>query len=156
MKVTQEVDHIPGKGVLAALACLVAVSAIGVVGAYFITEHRSRELARAQGPGLYVESGPRPAPGGPAPRPTPGQIPGQVPDEVNHIEQVLFEDRAPGLEERALEHALLRSYGWVDRDARLVRIPIDRAMELYVESYRQRDRQRDQQPARRPGQEKQP
>ncbi|MCS6953361.1 MAG: hypothetical protein RMK57_02685 [Bryobacterales bacterium] len=34
---------------------------------------------------------------------------------------------------RRAEAALLNSYGWVDRDAGIVRIPIDRAMELLAE-----------------------
>ncbi len=34
---------------------------------------------------------------------------------------------------RADEDALLRSYGWVDRNAGVVRIPIDRAMNLLVQ-----------------------
>jgi hypothetical protein len=31
---------------------------------------------------------------------------------------------------RATEEAILNSYGWVDREAGIVRIPIDRAMEV--------------------------
>ncbi len=34
---------------------------------------------------------------------------------------------------RAQEDALLKSYGWVDRTARSVHIPIDRAMEIVLE-----------------------
>ncbi len=34
---------------------------------------------------------------------------------------------------RAAEETVLKSYGWVDRKAGIVRIPIDRAMELLVE-----------------------
>lgn len=37
---------------------------------------------------------------------------------------------------RAAEDAVLTSYGWVDRQAGLVRIPIDRAMALLVERAR--------------------
>ena len=146
MNVTQEHDRVPGKGILVAMACLVAVSTIGVLGAYFLSDCSSAEFARALQPPLYVEQSPGPSPApGPAPvsrsipkptpgvAPTPGAVPGQVPEEVNHIEQVLFADRAPGLEERAYERTLLRSYGWVSRDARLVRIPIERAIELYVQ-----------------------
>jgi hypothetical protein len=36
-------------------------------------------------------------------------------------------------EMRAAEEAILESYGWVDRDAGRVRIPIERAMDLIVE-----------------------
>lgn len=34
---------------------------------------------------------------------------------------------------RSKENALLESYGWIDRDAEVVRIPIERAMELIAE-----------------------
>ncbi len=34
---------------------------------------------------------------------------------------------------RESEESVLRSYGWVDRDAGVVRIPIDRAIELLAE-----------------------
>lgn len=146
MKVTQEDDRIPGLGILVAVACLAAISAIGVLGAYYLADCSSAELARAEQPPLYIDpsrvSMPRAMPrAAPADQPAPGAVPGQVPEEVNQIEQVLFADRAPGLEERAFEHTLLRSYGWVNRDARLVRIPIDRAIELYVQRYVQSHRE---------------
>jgi len=35
---------------------------------------------------------------------------------------------------RAEEDAVLNSYGWVDRNAGIVRVPIERAMELLVQS----------------------
>ena len=144
MKVTQEDDRVPGKGILAVLAGVVVLSAIGVLAAYLITEWRSDALAREQEPPVYIEPmqslTPVPeAENAPAPAPSaartvaPTAIPGHVSEEVNQIEQVLFAERAPGLEERAREQAVLRSYGWADRNARLVRIPIDRAIELYVQ-----------------------
>jgi hypothetical protein len=34
---------------------------------------------------------------------------------------------------RAADEAILNSYGWVDEEAGVVRIPIDRAMELTLE-----------------------
>ena len=37
---------------------------------------------------------------------------------------------------RAAEEATLKSYGWVDRDHGIVRIPIDRAIDLLVETNR--------------------
>ncbi len=41
--------------------------------------------------------------------------------------------RAPRVKMRAEEEAVLARYGWVDKRAGVVRIPIDRAMELLVE-----------------------
>jgi hypothetical protein len=46
-------------------------------------------------------------------------------------------DQTTAIEEldelRAREDAILNNYGWVDREAGVVRIPIERAMELVVE-----------------------
>ena len=41
-----------------------------------------------------------------------------------------------GDEARARQRALLDEYGWVDRDAGIARIPIDRAMDLVLEERR--------------------
>lgn len=40
-------------------------------------------------------------------------------------------------ETRAHEAAQLEGYGWIDRDAGVVRLPIDRAMDLTVEELNQ-------------------
>ncbi len=40
---------------------------------------------------------------------------------------------APRLKLRAEEEAILTSYGWVEKDRGLVRLPIDRAIELLVQ-----------------------
>jgi hypothetical protein len=40
---------------------------------------------------------------------------------------------APRLKLRAEEEEILTSYGWVDKDRGLVRVPIDRAMDLLVQ-----------------------
>jgi len=46
----------------------------------------------------------------------------------------LLVDQARDMEElRAREDAVLNGYGWIDRAHGVVRIPIDRAMELFVE-----------------------
>jgi hypothetical protein len=127
MKVTQEDDRIPGKPILIVLGFAVVMIILGSLAAFLIAEWRSAQLADVRGGVMYFE---------PLPQAAPAAVPGQVPEEVNQIEQVLFADRAPGLEERAFEQKLLGTYGWVDREARLVRIPIDRAIELYVQQSR--------------------
>jgi hypothetical protein len=67
-------------------------------------------------------------PGEPAPIP-----PGVEQMEVGIVDQELFEldDRAP--RDRQAQHKRLESYGWVDRDAGVIHIPIQRAMERMVE-----------------------
>lgn len=123
MKVTQETDRIPGKQIAVVLGCTAVIIILGSLAAFLIAEWRSAQLADVHSGVTYFEPLPQAAPTAPH---------GQVPEEVNQIEQVLFANRAPGLEERAFEQKLLGTYGWVDREARLVRIPIDRAIELYV------------------------
>lgn len=127
MRVTQEDDRIPGKPILVVLGFAVVMIIVGSLAAFLIAEWRSAQLADVRGGVMYFE---------PLPRAALAAVPGQVPEEVNRIEQVLFDERAPGLEERASEQKVLGTYGWVDREARLVRIPIDRAIQLYVQQYR--------------------
>jgi hypothetical protein len=46
------------------------------------------------------------------------------------VEQQLFERARRGERDRAVREERLRSYGWVDRRAGVVHVPIERAMEL--------------------------
>jgi len=41
---------------------------------------------------------------------------------------------------RAAEDAMLHSYGWVDQQAGVVRIPIERAMELLAEHWKEEEK----------------
>lgn len=127
MKVIQEDDRIPGRQILVVLGALIVIMVLGTLAAFLIAEWRSAQLANVRSGVMYFE---------PLPRAVPTTVPGQVPEEVNQVEQVLFEERAPGLEERVFEQKLLETYGWVDQETRVVRIPIDRAIELYVEQSR--------------------
>lgn len=52
------------------------------------------------------------------------------------LEQSPIEHAARGLELRAEQNKRLGEYGWVDRSAGVVRIPIERAMELRVQEQR--------------------
>ena len=51
-------------------------------------------------------------------------------DVVSGIEQTLIELRDHGGELAAEQRARLGSWGWVDKERRMVRIPIDKAMEI--------------------------
>jgi hypothetical protein len=55
---------------------------------------------------------------------------GALPAEINHIETYDFERPPPRDHAAALER--LKSYGWADAEHRLVHIPIDRAIALYL------------------------
>ncbi len=66
-----------------------------------------------------------------------------VPPEIGQskiglVEQQLFESANRGERDRAARKERLGSYGWVDRKAGIVRIPIDRAMELSAQGARPR------------------
>jgi len=58
--------------------------------------------------------------------------------KIGLVEQQLFESATRGERDRAARKERLRSYGWVDRKAGVVRIPIERAMELTAQGVRPR------------------
>lgn len=61
---------------------------------------------------------------------------GSVPREIGAetpIDTTAIEVDDEGLRIRAAQRARLESYGWVDRQAGIAHIPIDRAMDLVVE-----------------------
>ncbi|MCL5742512.1 MAG: hypothetical protein M1541_01100 [Acidobacteria bacterium] len=66
-------------------------------------------------------------PSGPPPSPLARGL--DVPPEP----RLQFAEQADLRDERRTEDAILNSYGWVDRKAGVVRIPIDRAMDLLAE-----------------------
>ncbi len=76
---------------------------------------------------FHTQHGERPWP------PTPPEI-GQ--SKIGIVEQSLFELQVRGVRDRAAKLERLRSYGWVDRDAGVVHVPIDRAMELVARGIR--------------------
>ena len=55
-----------------------------------------------------------------------------APHEVANVRQEPFSPATPASTLNDDERVLLRSYGWVDRQKGLVRIPIDRAVELMM------------------------
>jgi hypothetical protein len=78
---------------------------------------------------LRVREGERP------PLPVPPEL-GQ--SKIGLVEQQLFESATRGERDRAARKERLGSYGWVDRKAGVVRIPIERAMELTAQGVRPR------------------
>jgi hypothetical protein len=55
---------------------------------------------------------------------------------VQEVQQDVFVDRGFGQLLDAQKRRDLSTYGWVDRDRRLVHIPVDQAMDLVVEENR--------------------
>jgi len=67
------------------------------------------------------------------PLPIPAEV-GQ--SKIGLVEQQLFELTTRGERQRAAQLERLRSYGWVDRQAGVVHLPIERAMDLVVQGIR--------------------
>jgi hypothetical protein len=78
---------------------------------------------------LRVKEGDRPL------LPVPQEI-GQ--SKIGLVEQQLFETATRGRKDQEARRGRLGSYGWVDRSGGVVRIPIDRAMELSAQGVRPR------------------
>jgi hypothetical protein len=106
----QEPDVVASRTVLAVLAATLIAVAIGDSIAWALS-------ADAPGPRAAGE---------------PGEPIG-MPAEVNAMETAPFAVRAQGIDDRRQSEAWLDSYGWVDREAGVVHIPIDRAIDLYLE-----------------------
>jgi len=98
--------------VLRSLAWLLVVTVLVAIGLVYLTH------------GLVAFESHRDPP--PAPL---AEAPGRLPPEPRLQTQPFADIRA----QREREQHVLREYGWVDEKAGIVRIPIDRAMELTLE-----------------------
>jgi hypothetical protein len=56
--------------------------------------------------------------------------------KIGMVEQDFFDVSVRGTRDRARKRARLASYGWVDRNAGVVHLPIERAMELVAQGVR--------------------
>jgi hypothetical protein len=115
MKTWQEPDLLPRRRVIDVGITVVVVTAAGVLSAWLLAGHFHASL------------------GG---QPYAGQAAAGQPEEVAAMETSLFEERDQGPPPPTESYESLQRYGWVDEDAGLVRIPIGRAMEIYVERHR--------------------
>jgi hypothetical protein len=115
--VQRETRDIGGTWVILGTAAIFILAVIGLVAAFWIfgaIETRQSELDPTPLPLIQL----RPTP--PLPRLQPNPIDGNTPQE--DIDEL-----------RAREDEALNSYGWVDREAGTVRIPIDKAIDLVLE-----------------------
>jgi len=104
--VQQEEDEVRGRAIAIAAAAALVVGGAGVAGAWLV---------------LALGAPPQRPPVGPAPR------------EIAHVEQTPIWVAKDGLDLRTQQRAELHAWGWVDRDAGVARIPIERAIDLEVE-----------------------
>jgi hypothetical protein len=108
-EVRQEPDRVPLRRALWLSALTLAIGALGVlVSAELLRRSNISAPARARVSG----AGPRPIP--------------LEHSEIAHAER--------GLALKSQQRKMLSRYGWVDRDAGVVRIPIERAMDLRAEA----------------------
>ncbi len=110
--VRSEEDRIDTPKILAVGAAALVVFFIGSLGA--IGYYRMRQ-ARHVGPPIPAEVGQ---------------------NKIGLVEQQLFELSARGERDRAARRRRLESYGWVDRQAGVVHLPIEEAMSLVVKGVR--------------------
>jgi hypothetical protein len=102
----QEHDAVQGRGIVAVAIAVIVATVAGVLVAYGLGRWSAEDW------------------------PVTSILP--LPPEVSAMETGLFDLEAQGLEmnQRATQH--LDSYGWVQEEAGLVRVPIDVAIELVL------------------------
>jgi len=105
-----EEERLPQGRLLAAGAAVLLVSALAVWRADAILRDQTRSLR----------------PGGEAPAPRAGA------EEIGLVEQRMYELGRRGERRRREQLQQLGSYGWVDRDAGVIHIPVTRAMDEVV------------------------
>lgn len=103
----QERDLVPGRTIGAVAAGVIAATIGGAYAAYAIGSCDVDELA-IQRTSPHVRG------------------------EVNAMETLPFQVEAQGLEDRRRAAAYLSSYGWIDRERGLVRIPIEAAFQVLL------------------------
>lgn len=108
----QEPDVVAGKMIAGVIGGVIASIIIGVLVMWGIEGFRTRELHG--NPGAPAE-----------------QISG-LPRQVNALETEPFVLGADGIQGNELAEHVLESYGWVDRNRQIVRVPITVAFDLYL------------------------
>lgn len=95
---------------LAAVIVIVSLVALGI-GATLVTAHEEGSYSSVVGPGDLAQKAVRP-------------------HDILGIYQTLIEEDDTTANQRKRDLKRLSSYGWVDQSRGVVRIPIDRAMQL--------------------------
>jgi hypothetical protein len=106
----QAADHLPQRRLVAVGAASVVILLVAIAAAGLLLRVDRPDHGRATAP-----------------------LPARAPDEIGHVEQSLVESTRRGLDLQDRQRAALGRYGWVDRDAGIARIPIERAIDLTLE-----------------------
>jgi hypothetical protein len=107
----QEPDVVPGKAIATVIIGVVGSILLGVFVMAAIEEYRSHA----------IHGDPRAA-----------AEKMEVPEQVNALETQPFVLGAHGTEANEHDERVLESYGWVDRDRGIVRVPITVAFDVYL------------------------
>lgn len=107
----QEPDVLPGRTLTGVGLGVVLATGAGVLLALALGRCRSRELGHDWVPAL-------------------GQPP--ITGDINAVETRPFSVEAQGVEAHRREDLRLHRYGWIDRAHRIVHVPIDVAIGLYL------------------------
>jgi hypothetical protein len=130
-EVRHEVSDINVRAVIWSIAIFIGVAVVIHVALYFLFEFfAAGERRRSDQPVTMVRTGRRAQP--PQPRLQP--FPDQPAAWQGAQQRATFNTPVTDMQElTAREETILNSYGWANREQGLVRIPIDRAMELMLE-----------------------
>lgn len=109
----QEPDIVPGRTVTGVGIGVVVAVVLSVVIALSIGKCRSRQLGHVWVPPLAWP---------------------EIKGDINAMETRLFSVEAQGLAEHQRAEARLHGYGWIDRSRRIVHVPIDVAIDLYLKA----------------------
>ncbi len=112
IEVHQEADAVSLRPVVTIAIVSIAVGALGIFFAGLILVASAGALRS----NLAGPEGPRPAP-----------------RALSHIEQTQILQARTGIDLRDAQRRELETGGWIDRDAGIARIPIDRAIDIIVE-----------------------
>src|SRR5688500_18729303 len=110
-EVRSEEDALPAGRLLLIFGGIIVIAVVWVVVAWFLLDHS--ENAHRPGRGFPER-----------------ELAAR--DVVSGIEQTLIETRDHGVELAREKQRQLEGYQWVDREQRIVRIPIEKAMEIVV------------------------
>ena len=110
--VSQEVEGVSSGRTLGVTLGVLVFGALLAIAASWLLALRAHGLEHA----ANVHEAPRPEP------------------SVSHVQSELFRGPLAGERLRAAQHDKLEHYGWVDREHKLVRIPIDVAIELEAQA----------------------
>lgn len=75
-----------------------------------------------------------------------GEVPRTAPSELSGLEQSLIDVDAPGIKLRERQRAGLARYYWVDREAGIAAIPIERAEAILIQREQRESQSRPRQP----------